>query len=426
MEPLTTWNRWLERVQDRERVQTFFRFLLKRFLDDDLLQAAGALSFSTLLAIVPLTMVVFGVLSSFSIFDQWSADISEYIFRNFVPSAASSVREKLFEFAGNAKSLTTTGIIALILSLLITIHGIERAFNRIWRIKVLRPQISRLVMYWTVLTLGSLLAAASFAVSARILALSFFNTTAGGWIEGMMLRMSPILLECFLMTLLYRFLPHRSVKWRHAFAGGLIATIGLELIRSGLQYYLGSFSSYTTVYGTLAILPIFLLWIYLSWIAVLFGASMAAAVSAFRYQPSAMRLPAGFEFYALLRLLARFKDASHTGNGLHSDEIQAMEPIMTDDLIQQMLGELEVAHVVRRAETGEWLLVRDLDDLTLRELYSACKLRVPVSEAFLPMADDSIGKASIEVLNELRLPLREKLKRSVSSIPYEGGNSRSA
>lgn len=406
-------------MRDRERVQTFGRFLLKRFIDDELMAAAGALSFSTLLALVPLTMVVFGVMSSFAFFDKIAVDVSDYIFRNFVPSAAYSVRETLFEFATNAKNLTTIGVVALIVSLLITIYGVETAFNRIWRIKVLRPKFSRLVMYWTVLTFGSLLVAASFALSGRVLALSFFNTTAGGWLENVMLRITPILLECLVLTLLYRFLPHRSVKWRHAFAGGVIATILLEIVRSSMSLYLGTFTSYTTIYGKLAILPIFLLWIYASWIAVLFGASMAAAVSAFRYQPARLRLPVGFEFYALLRLLARFKEVSHSGRGLHVDDIQTLEPIMTDDMIQELLGELEFAHVVRRAETGEWLLVRDLDDLTLRELYSACKLRVPISEAYLPMADDAIGKASVEILNELRLPLREQLKRSINSIPFE-------
>ncbi|MEF2154701.1 YihY family inner membrane protein [Luteimonas sp. FXH3W] len=421
MEPLTTFNRWTERVRDPERVRSFSRFLLKRFIADDLLQAAGALSFTTVFALVPLSMVVFGVLSRFSVFDQWSVQLSDYIFRNFVPSAAYSVEEWLRKFADNAGGLTTVGVVGLVLSLLVTIHGIESAFNRIWRIKTTRPKLSRFVMYWTVLTLGSMLAATSLGVSARILALSFFETTAGSWIEAGILRFSPLAIECIVLTLLYRFLPHRSVKWRHAFAGGILATVLLELIRTALSVYLNSFNaSYAKIYGTLAFMPVFLLWIYLSWIAVLGGASMAAAISAFRFQPARLRLPQGFEFYAMLRLLARLKEVARDGNGLHTDRIHELEPIMTDDLIQDLLGDLEQAHVVRRAETGEWLLVRDLDDLQLSELYSAAQLRVPISEAYLPMADDAIGKASLEVLNELRMPLRDGLRRNVSSIPFEG------
>lgn len=421
MEPLDTWNRWTERMRDPERVRSFLHYLVKRFIADDLLQAAGALSFTTLLALVPLTMVVFGVLSNFEAFKEWSEQLSNYIFTNFVPSAAFAVEGWLRGFAENAGKLTTLGFVFLVASLLITIHGVEAAFNRIWRIKSLRPKISRLVMYWTVLTLGSMLAAASLAVSARFLALSFFQTTAGSWIEAGLLRMSPVAIECFVLTLLYRFVPHRTVKWRHSFAGAVLGTVLLEVTRSGMGIYLGSFNtSYAKIYGPLAFLPVFLLWIYLSWIAVLGGASMAAAISAFRFQPARLRLPEGYEFYAMLRLLARLKDVARNGEGLHTETIHELEPIMTDAMIQDLLGDLERVHVVRRAETGEWLLVRDLDELQLSELYSAARLRVPITEAYLPMADDAIGQAALQVLNDLRMPLRDGLRRPVSSIPFEG------
>ena len=93
-----------------------------------------------------------------------------------------------------------------------------------------------------------------------------------------------------------------------------------------------------------------------------------------------------------------------------------MEPMLTDALVQQMLAQLHTINVVRRAETGEWLLTRDLDELSLGELYEACQLRIPVCEAVLPCRDDSLGRSAIAALDELRLPLRELLKRRASSI----------
>jgi membrane protein len=159
-----------------------------------------------------------------------------------------------------------------------------------------------------------------------------------------------------------------------------------------------------------------MVWIYLGWTAILLGASFAASMSAFRYQPISMRLPLGFEFYALLRLLGRFSQARVQGRGLHSHEIQQMEPMFTDSLVQHMLAQLCEIGLVRRSEDGEWLLARDLDHLTLGELYEACQLRVPVAEAHLPCRDDKLGIAAANALDELRLPLRELLKRRVSSI----------
>ena len=419
MEPLDSLNRWGERMRDRARVGTFFRFVARRFLEDDLFQAAGALAYTTIFALVPLSMVVFGVLSAYPVFNEWSDRLSDYIFSNFVPSAARSVQAYLKQFSANAGQLTTAGVIALVVSLLITVYGVESAFNRIWRVKSARPRFGRFLVYWTVLTLGALMAAASLAISAKFFAMSLFETQSGRVLQNLMLRAAPMVIELVAITAIYRVVPHRTIQWRHAFAGALLAMLLFEAVKWGLGLYLGSFNSYSKIYGPLAAVPILLLWIYLSWVAVLLGASLASSMSEFRYQPAAMRLPLGFEMYGLLRLLARFNEVRREGRGLHSDEIERLEPMLTDALVQQMLAQLCEINVVRRAETGEWLLSRDLDELTLAELYEACQLRIPIAEAHLPCRDDSLGRSAVALLDELRLPLRELLKRRVSSIHAE-------
>ena len=406
-------------MRDRARVGTFFRFVARRVLEDDLFQAAGALAYTTIFALVPLSMVVFGVLSAFPVFNEWSDRLSDYIFSNFVPTAARSVEAYLKRFSANAGQLTTAGVIALVVSLLITVYGVEAAFNRIWRVKSARPRLGRFLVYWTVLTLGALMAAASLAISAKFFAMSLFETQSGRVLQTMMLRAAPMAIELVAITAIYRVVPHRTIHWRHAFAGALLAMLLFEAVKWGLGLYLGSFNSYSKIYGPVAAVPILLLWIYLSWVAVLLGASLASSMSEFRYQPASMRLPLGFEMYGLLRLLARFNEVRREGRGLHSDEIERMEPMLTDALVQQMLAQLCEINVVRRAETGEWLLSRDLDELTLAELYEACQLRIPIAEAHLPCRDDSLGRSAVAVMDELRLPLRELLKRRVSSIHAE-------
>ena len=117
--------RWSERVRDRARVRAFLRFVGRRVLDEDLFQAAGALSFTTVFALVPLSMVVFGVLSAFPVFAEWTERLSDYVFSNFVPSAARSVEEYLLQLSSNSGQLTTAGIVVLVVSVLITLHGVE-------------------------------------------------------------------------------------------------------------------------------------------------------------------------------------------------------------------------------------------------------------------------------------------------------------
>ena len=419
MEPLDSLNRLSERLRDRARAGTFFRFVWKRFLGDRLFEAAGALSFTTVFALVPLSMVVFGVLSAFPVFGEWSDSLKAYIFANFVPHAASAVEKYLTEFSANTKSLTTAGALALVISLLVTLNSVESIFNRIWRVPTARPQFSRFLVYWTVLTLGGLVAATSLALSTRFFALSIFETVPGRWLEAILLWLAPMAIELFAFATIFKVVPHRTVKWRHALAGALLSVLLFETVKWGTGLYLGSFGSYQKIYGPLAFVPIFLLWIYLGWTSILFGASFTSSMSAFRYQPATLRLPHGYEIYGLLRMLGRFQQARAQGRGLHSDEIQQLEPILTDNLVQDMLGKLDEIAVVSRAENGEWLLARDLDDVTIGELYEACNLRVPVAEAHLPHRDDALGVAVMRVLDGLRLPLRSELKQRVSSV-YEG------
>ena len=414
---LAGWRRTLHtRLLDRARAATFARFLWRRFLDDNLFQAAGSLAYTTAFALVPLAVVVLGVLSAFPVFQQWSAELVDYVFSHFVPSAARAIESRLGDLAGKITQLTTAGVIALVISLLVTLNSVESTFNRIWRVASARPRLSRYLVYWTVLTLGALLAAASLAASARFLALPLFGPPQWQWLASWGTGITPILIELLVVMLVYRVVPHHTVKWRHAFAGALLAVALLEVVKTGLGMYLGSFDGYQRLYGALAAIPILMLWIYLAWIAILLGASLASSLAAFRYQPVEMRLPAGHEMYALLRLIGRFQQARRGGNGLHTAQMLNLEPMLTDTLLQRFLSRLAAIGLVRRDERGEWLLARDLDDLSLGELYEASQLRVPTGQDCLPCREDELGMAVHAAIEELRLPLRPVLARSVGSI----------
>jgi membrane protein len=407
---------WRERVRDRARMSTFARFLWRRFLDDNLFQAAASLAYTTAFALVPLAVVVLGVLAAFPVFEQLSDALVDYVFANFVPASARAIESRLVDLRHNIKELTAAGTVALVISLLVTLHSVETTFNRIWRVASARPRLSRYLVYWTVLTLGALLAAASLSISASFFAMRLFASPEGQWLANFSLGMTPVLIEMTVVMVAYRVVPHHTVMWRHAFAGAVLAALLLEGVKSALGVYLGSFRSFQNLYGTLAAVPILMLWIYLSWVAILLGASLASSLAAFRYQPASMRLPQGYEGYALLRLIGRFQQARREGKGLHTGEMLALEPMLTDSLLQEFLSRLDAIKLVRRDERGEWLLARDLDSLTLAELYEACQLRVPIDEAWLPCRDDELGAAAYAVLDDLRLPLRDALKRRVGDL----------
>lgn len=406
---------WLEPVR-RERAKAFGGFLWQRFLDDRCFESAGALAYATVFALVPLTAALFGVVSAVPAFEDWLDTLTRFVFANFVPAAARTVEEYLLEFAGSARGLTSVGGLVLLGTALLTMKAVEDTFNRIWRVHAPRPGLARFLVYWTVLTLGPILVLGGLALSSYFISLPLIHSTYEEiGIGGRLLRLAPTGIELVGFTLAYYVLPHRTVKFRHALAGGVLATVLFEIAKYGFALYLTR-ASYREIYGALAVLPILLIWIYTSWLVVLLGASFAASLSAFRFQPTAQRLPEGYEMYALLRLMGRFDDAQREGQAMHSEELLELEPCLTDGLLQDFLGHLSRMGVVRRAEDGGWLLARDLGRVSLADLYEGVGLRVPVSEAVLPCRDDALGQRATLALDELRLPLRDHLKRRISTI----------
>jgi membrane protein len=399
---------------DRDRAVMFGRFLMHRFVDDRCFESAGALAYTTVFALVPFAAVVLSLLAVFPVFDQWTERVTQFIFANFVPASASVLAAKLDSFKDSVKALGATGVLALVASILLTMWSIEQTFNRIWRVPAAHPKLVRFLMYWALLTLGSLVTVAALTTAA-----AFFSIPELAGVEALslgeyLLRYLPLLLELLAFTAAYWLIPHRGVRLRFAFAGGLLAMLLFEFLKWALAIYLRG-ANFHQLYGTLVLLPILLVWIYFSWLAVLFGASLAASLGSFRYQPRAFRLSPGAELYGVLRLLGRFEEARRDGIGLHLAELQQREPGLTDEMLQWMVSALAEMNILQRGESGAWLLSRDLHQVRLEELYEGMSLRLPTGELCLPQWHDAIGRAAQAALDGLRDPLRAPLARSVAS-----------
>lgn len=413
MSLLTRPREWLDTHSDRLR--SFLRFLGRRFIEDRCFDSAATLAYATLFAAVPLAAVVFGVVSMFPFYEAWVQQLTRFVFDNFMPSAADSVSDFIAEAAGNARALSGVGAITVLVTALLTLSRIEDTFNRIWRVTTPRRPLARLLIYWAALTLLPLLAVASFAVSSYLASLPLLGdeTSRGG-----LLRLLPVALELAAFTLAYRLIPNRTVVLWHALLAGVLATVLFELAKWGFALYLTR-ANYQALYGAIAVIPIFLIWLYVSWVVVLLGASFAASLSAFRFQPAQRRLPPGFEIYGLLRLLGRFSQAQSTGSGLHTAQLQQLEPSISDDTLMRLLQALLESSVIQRLDDGGFALVRDLDHLPLGELYECAGLRIPLSQMRLPDSGDAMGRHAMAELDALRGPLRVRMQRSVAQILSE-------
>ncbi|MGB0132269.1 YihY family inner membrane protein [Dokdonella sp.] len=400
---------------DRERSLAFLDFTWERFLEDRCLQTAGALAFTTLFAMVPLTAAILGILSAFPVFEEWRIQLTIWVFNNFVPAAGDVVQTYLTEFAANASKATAIGVLVLVFSAISLMMSIEDAFNRIWRVKAHRGAASRFVIYWTALSLGPMLLVAAVAVSSYLVALPFIDAAATQFsIKARVLAALPFLIVWVAMITGYMVIPNRSVRFRDAALGGLIAAVLFESAKYGFAWYAGGIATYQQIYGALSIVPIFFLWMYLSWIIVLLGASMTASLSSFDYRHADDRIDPDQELSGLLNVIGRLAAAHREGQGLHSAQLLELEPYLTDDLLQRYLGDLSEVSIIRRTELDEWILSRDLGGITLLDLYRAGNYRLPVGSQLLPgeSADDKGPKP----IQELAMTLSERLAVPLSSI----------
>lgn len=266
------------------------RTLRQRFREDHLALTASSLTFTTLISLVPLVTVMLALFTAFPIFGRFQTALQQYFLQSLVPdNIAKPVLLALTQFAGKASKLGSVGLIVLGITALALMFTIDRTLNGIWRVPKPRPLAQRVLVYWAALTLGPLVLGASLSLT------SYAVSASRGVVDALPGGLSFLfeLIEFGLLAGgvagLYRYVPNTHVRWAHAWAGGVFVAIGFELAKRALGWYVKSVPTYSAVYGAFATVPIFLLWIYLSWLIVLLGAVVAA------YAPSlalrVVRLP---------------------------------------------------------------------------------------------------------------------------------------
>src|SRR5438067_4691070 len=264
-------------------VRTFSLYALHRFSRDGCFAASGALSYTTLVSLVPLGVIAIGILSVFPSFAETRQELLTLIFRYFVPAISEQAAYWVQYFAGSAAQATAIGVIGIAGTGVLMLVTVEDQLNALWRVTTPRPWTQRVLAYWTLMTLGPLLVGMSLTLS------TYLDTAArragfdpepiyqyaSGW-PHVLARLIPFLLELIACTLLYCIIPNCRVRWRDGLAGAAVAAVVIEFLKSGFSIYIGAMSSYQTVYGAIAAIPIFLLWTYVSWMSVLLGAVVAA------------------------------------------------------------------------------------------------------------------------------------------------------
>jgi membrane protein len=363
------------------------RTLHQRFREDRLGLTAGSLTFTTLIALVPLVTVMLAAFTAFPMFAGFEMALEKYFLQNLVPdSIARPVMRMLTQFAGKARGIGAAGLLLLLVTALALVLTIDHKLNEIWRVRRPRPLAQRILVYWAVLTLGPLalgvsLSLTSYAVSASQ---GLVSTLPGA--VSLVLETIQFLLLAATVAGLFHYVPNTTVRWVHAWAGALFVAVAFEGAKKGLAWYVATVPTFSAVYGTFVTLPILLLWIYLVWAIVLLGAVIAAYTPSLLSRVARVRPTPGYQFEMALAVLQRLHAAHHgptrglslaaLAAGLRADPLQ-LEPVV------EMLAEIDWVQRLDEGDDSRHVLLCDAATTALSPLVERTLLSAgPATSAF--------------------------------------------
>ena len=387
--------------------------VLRSFLAHDGPEFASGLAYTTLLSLVPLMAVVVGVVSAFPVFDRLVAEIQEFAFRNFVPASGELVQEYLTEFASKTRGLTAVGTGTLVLTSLLMVWAIHASLNRIWGVHQKRSFASRFIVYWSLLTLGPLLIGISIAVTSFVVSLPLFTGESLQGIRRQVLVLLPWASAAVAFTLLYTVVPDARVRLRDALVAGAVAAFLFELAKRAFAAYLTRYPTYETIYGALSTVPVFLIWIYLSWVLILLGAELCCRLG-YPGRATGPVQPPAEQFQLAFRLLGHLYGSRADSSTLSTGALCEAEPGTRGEAVEITLQALAEAGLVLRTDQGRWALAQDPRDLSLYGLLRARPFALPAATELKSI--DAWDRALAEALRRAEAGLAESLATPLATL----------
>ena len=259
--------------------------IFRRFVEENFDQISASLAFTTLLSLVPLVAVVLGILSVIPSFVGMVDQLDRLVVRTLLPErSAGMIIEYVLEFSQKATNVTLVGLSALVATVYLLLQTIERAFNHVWGVTENRPWWKKLRLYAAVLVLWPLLVTLVITAISYAVTISLGLVSEQPWLRSFLFKTTGLFVAALFFAGLYFAVPNAKVALRDALWAGVFAAFGFLLMQKAFEFYLSYFPSFTLVYGAFATVPIFLLWLYLSWAVVLLGALVAATLPKFRGQ----------------------------------------------------------------------------------------------------------------------------------------------
>ena len=348
------------------KICAFAWFVVRRFSEERVPQAAASMTFTTLLALVPVLTVMVAVASIFPVFDRWSDSFVSFVNQTIVPQGADMVFDYIDAFRDQANRLTAIGSVMLVVTSLMLIRTIDNAFNHIWRVNTQRPWMMQFLVYWALLTFGPLSLGVGISFMVGSVQDSVLSSDAQQWTDALKTA-ARLAFMTVLLWGLYRFVPNRFVPARQAFVGALITAFCLETARFLFTWYMGNFDGYRSIYGAFAAVPFLLLWLNLLWTLLLGGAVLTSSLSYWQGEAFRRGFDSRGRFDDVLKILLLLDAAQKEGRTLSVQEFRRHINMGYDEL-GELLEKLARYGYIYSGRQG-WVLKTGADSIELSELF---------------------------------------------------------
>ncbi len=344
----------------------FVRYVVTSYFRHGNARSAFYLAFTSLFAVVPMMTVVYSILALIPELKGMESKMQSFVFEHFVPSTGTQLEEYLHNFANQASSLTSIGVAMLFVTSVLMLRKIETSFNTIWHVTESRKGVNGFLLYWALLSLGPVMMGGAFAVSSYLASLkAIYDAVPLPGVQAAVLAFLPILLSSLAFSLAYIAIPNTRVPIRHGLMGGLIAAIAFDLARRAMTLFITLFPTYQLVYGAFAAVPLFLIWILVSWFILLAGAEVVQALTNFKTGKTQSKSSLGISL-SILEVLYR-----NQASGSVEDETRLLQnmPWITGSQWETCMDMLTALQLVSRVPDGNVSLSRDLHKYTLAQLF---------------------------------------------------------
>lgn len=356
----------------------FLLFLVGHFIEDDCPQKAASLTYTTLLSIVPILTVLLVILSSVPALENVREELQAMIYSNLLPQSSIQVSQYINDFAEKSSNLTAIGILVLFVTTIMTLVTIEGAFNKIWRVKDQSGGLRTIVRYWTFITLGPIVLGTAFIVSGTVQSLSFLNKQIAGygidWSIWIQLISVGITMAGFVG--MYWFIPRAQVPFRNALIAGVITALVFEMLKQIFGAVMSNFTSYEAIYGAFAALPIFLLWIYLSWNLILLGVEISYTLTIFETKEVYPRHP----LFSLLDMLNLLYKNYQKGRSVSEQSLRDVLGRHELPKWSTYISYLKECNLVATTEHDRYVIKQDLGSISLWQFYQTLPYPLPTQE----------------------------------------------